>query len=396
MALKSTLFKGDLKLEAAAMSDPAHIVEGARGIHVEKLQSGLNMLDAAGLNVDGIFGPATAAAVQAYKRARSIINRAYQASADSIVGKMTMARLDEEVLNFEIQPMVVKPLMPLEHPSRARSSSRLSLNFAFSADVVGFANIALAPSRVPTFPQVIIDLNRTGTFQVMRAAGARLRVTGGGGASTPIKLLNVKTDTTPAGEETDVDTNDKIFTYASATMCGQSAVNVLHPTKLFAGLSVLTLTDKIVKSTAAMPPPEPNSTTKLVSDQGTPLNPRPGATINLFGEGESGGFSDYSSDIRHCSTTSKGKVLHRPWTGDPRVGIGLDSGSIDNICCRGSPILQVTIDEIRRIAKPGCRVTYSSEPNQIAKLTAGLGITKPDDAGVRSNLPGHSFVMFHL
>ena len=45
MALQSRLFAGDSKLEAAAVSDPAHIVPGASGPHVGKIQKALMRLD---------------------------------------------------------------------------------------------------------------------------------------------------------------------------------------------------------------------------------------------------------------------------------------------------------------------------------------------------------------
>jgi len=101
MALRSTLFRGDPKLEAAAVSDPAHIVPGAKGEHVRKIQLALIQLDGATIGADGSYGPSTAAAVLNYKRKRNVINRAYQTNADNIVGKMTMASLDSEMLEQE-------------------------------------------------------------------------------------------------------------------------------------------------------------------------------------------------------------------------------------------------------------------------------------------------------
>ena len=101
MPLQSQLFRGDAKLEAAAMSDTAHIVPGATGEHVRKIQLALIQLDGATIALDGIYGPATAAAVLAYKQKRNIINRSYQTKADNIVGKMTMASLDQEMLDIE-------------------------------------------------------------------------------------------------------------------------------------------------------------------------------------------------------------------------------------------------------------------------------------------------------
>lgn len=104
MALRSKLFRGDPKLEAAAVSDAAHIVPGSAGPHVGKIQQALIELDGAAIAVDSIYGPATAAAVLAYKQKRNIINTARQTKADNIVGKMTMASLDAEMLANESPP----------------------------------------------------------------------------------------------------------------------------------------------------------------------------------------------------------------------------------------------------------------------------------------------------
>lgn len=101
MALRSKLFSGNQKLEAAAVSDPAHIQQGAVGEHVAKIQTALVQTDGATISADGRFGGATAAAVLSFKQKRDIINRSYQSQADSIVGKMTMAALDEEMFAIE-------------------------------------------------------------------------------------------------------------------------------------------------------------------------------------------------------------------------------------------------------------------------------------------------------
>src|SRR5262249_5845654 len=113
MPLSSQLFQGDAALEAAANIDSAHITRGARGPHVEKIQTALNILDNAGLAVDGAYGPATANAVLNYKTKRNIINPSYQRSADNIVGKMTMAKLDEEMRAYETKPPARIELIPI-------------------------------------------------------------------------------------------------------------------------------------------------------------------------------------------------------------------------------------------------------------------------------------------
>jgi peptidoglycan hydrolase-like protein with peptidoglycan-binding domain len=97
MALRSQLFQGDAALEAAAGKDSAHVTKGAKGPHVGKIQLALIVLDNAGIANDHVYGPATAAAVLAYKKKRNIINRTYQQQPDDIVGKMTMASLDAEI-----------------------------------------------------------------------------------------------------------------------------------------------------------------------------------------------------------------------------------------------------------------------------------------------------------
>jgi len=118
MALQSQLFGGDPQLEAAAVSDPAHIVPGARGPHVAKIQLALIQVDGATIAQDSIYGPATAAAVRAFKQKRRILN--FQGQIDDIVGKKTMAALDQEVLarergggggglllNFKFDPLLI-------------------------------------------------------------------------------------------------------------------------------------------------------------------------------------------------------------------------------------------------------------------------------------------------
>src|SRR3984893_9803493 len=111
MGLRSELFRGDRRLEAAAVSDPAHIILGASGPHVQKIQTALILLDGATIPDDELlrtfYGASTAGAVLAYKRKRNIVNRSYQTQADNIVGKMTMASLDGEMVKKE--PLASEP-----------------------------------------------------------------------------------------------------------------------------------------------------------------------------------------------------------------------------------------------------------------------------------------------
>lgn len=94
----------DSKLEACLVSDAAHITPGAQGEHVKKIQTALNQLSRGpgrenfNLEIDGLYGPKTSAAVKAYKDnpSRRIL-QPWQTSADNIVGKRTIKSLDDEM-----------------------------------------------------------------------------------------------------------------------------------------------------------------------------------------------------------------------------------------------------------------------------------------------------------
>jgi hypothetical protein len=110
MGLKSALFRGDAKLEACLVSNPAHKMEGASGDHVSKIHQALSMVDESEISPDELsakkYGSSTAAAVLSFKTKRKIINKAYQSKPDNIVGKMTIAALDNEVYFLEIKRLV--------------------------------------------------------------------------------------------------------------------------------------------------------------------------------------------------------------------------------------------------------------------------------------------------
>jgi hypothetical protein len=105
MPLRSVMLRDDAKLQACLTSDPAHVVPNARGDHVARIQKALLLVDKANLDASELrgkfYGASTTAAVLAFKRKRKIINFSYQTQADNIVGKMTIARLDEDVLALE-------------------------------------------------------------------------------------------------------------------------------------------------------------------------------------------------------------------------------------------------------------------------------------------------------
>jgi hypothetical protein len=118
MSLQSQLLRGDPKLQAAAISDPAHIVPGARGPHVTKIQQALIQAAGAAIEPDGMYGPATAAAVADFKRKRQppILN--FAGAIDNIVGIKTIAALNTAMLQEE------------------RGGGRLRLNFDVDVTLV--------------------------------------------------------------------------------------------------------------------------------------------------------------------------------------------------------------------------------------------------------------------
>jgi hypothetical protein len=102
MPLQSDLFKGDPRLESCLINDAAHVKQGAVGDYVSKIQVALLRIDSLLVDPSELrakwYGPSTAAAVLAFKRKRGIINYSYQTEPDNIVGKMTIAALDREML----------------------------------------------------------------------------------------------------------------------------------------------------------------------------------------------------------------------------------------------------------------------------------------------------------
>src|SRR5216684_395481 len=105
MALQSQLFQDDAKLEACLIQDSAHVTKGAVGDRVAKIQFALGVLGDLRIAENEVsaqtYGPSTAAAVLAFKTQRNIVNRSYQAAADDIVGRMTIAALDQAMFDEE-------------------------------------------------------------------------------------------------------------------------------------------------------------------------------------------------------------------------------------------------------------------------------------------------------
>jgi hypothetical protein len=132
MPLVSFLFRDDKRLQATLVSDSAHVTPGSRGEFVHKIQVAIEDLDGVVISptevASSFYGPSTAAAVLAFKRKRAIINRAYQTAADNIVGKMTIADLDKEMVAKQVPPAPGMSLIckkTFTPPNSARRLKRL-------------------------------------------------------------------------------------------------------------------------------------------------------------------------------------------------------------------------------------------------------------------------------
>jgi diketogulonate reductase-like aldo/keto reductase len=105
MPLRSKHFKDNPKLQACLISHAAHVTLGASGEHVARIQHAVITIEGCAIDTvelqARLYGQSTADAVLRYKSRRGVINRTYQNKADNIVGKMTIASLDEDMLRRE-------------------------------------------------------------------------------------------------------------------------------------------------------------------------------------------------------------------------------------------------------------------------------------------------------
>jgi hypothetical protein len=163
--LQSELFRDDNALQACLVRDSAHVLRGARGRHVTRIQTAIAILDGTLMDADeleaAVYGPSTAAAVLAYKRARDIINRSYQQRADDIVGKMTIASLDREMLAAEQRKMGRVCREPTHGPAPMRRRDVV-------AQGIGDASVPQLPAILSVLFQFVRVGNKLGphTFAI--------------------------------------------------------------------------------------------------------------------------------------------------------------------------------------------------------------------------------------
>lgn len=268
MNLQSKLLGRDPKLEAAAISDQAHIIPGASGDHVRKIQRALSLLDGVVISPEEVqrssYGPSTAQAVLTYKQKRDVVNRSYQTHADNIVGRMTMASLDREMLKLEILPnrsVQIKPLS-LARVRPPRSLSLLALldgsqrsRFSVAGDVVtttagvtttGGALAVTGPSISPG-PNTVLELRRksVGSFTVLDGLFGDVTV-----ADPSIAQIAPADGLVPASGRALVLTDPQNFTVVSGTQLGRTTITA--STRQFADGSSASI-DVVVKTFSSPP-----------------------------------------------------------------------------------------------------------------------------------------------
>jgi hypothetical protein len=240
-------------------------------------------------------------------------------------------------------------------------------------------------------------------MQVLLAAGGKLLRTQLGENFFQVAKLDGAQTSSRDLETLDIRQDSTTATYLSQA-CGEAFFQAVVEQRQSSAVRLLSLVLVSSAGLSAEPihPPSPGLKSGLVSIEGTPLKPLDGRKINLFGERETNSFEDYASDIDHCSALSVrlgGIIIHRPWTDDPRKPPGIAAKSVTNICGRSSPMKPVTIEEIKRIGKSGCRVTYAETRGarfvtRLRNAFVDTGLAKKIDEGEFQ--PGDHAIVFEL
>lgn len=172
MTLQSNLFSGDEALEAAAVSDTAHILPESYGAHVVKIQTALAAIDGVEIRSSetstGHYGPSTAAAVLSFKTTRNIVNRAYQTKPDNIVGRMTIARLDVEMAAYERsnrKALTIRPLSPMPQGRPVAPRAEI-VSYEVKGKTMFNAMPTIGALRLKPSAGIELVMGQSGTFEV--------------------------------------------------------------------------------------------------------------------------------------------------------------------------------------------------------------------------------------
>jgi hypothetical protein len=180
MPLRSKLLKGDHRLQSCLVEDASHVTQGMTGPFVGRIQDALFVID--GLKVERSeqighrYGASTATAVLDYKTQRNIINPKYQSRPDNIVGKMTIAALDRELLKKEFAQPTMRHYCGYDADGRTlvlsnlQSTLSLRQNLAFSLTSSG----SLASAPTTSSPATVAKSRAPGARRLVQLALGRL------------------------------------------------------------------------------------------------------------------------------------------------------------------------------------------------------------------------------
>ena len=184
MPLRSLMLKDDAALQACLLQDRDHVTPGSTGNHVAKIQKSLLLLEQAPIAIAELraraYGATTAAAVLAYKRRRQIVNLSYQQTADNIVGKMTIARLDADLLLIEQRDTPGRVVCRDSHGGGSARVALASPSASPTSSASALVASGKAPRRFNATLRIIIQETTAsealgGSFSLILALHARAR-----------------------------------------------------------------------------------------------------------------------------------------------------------------------------------------------------------------------------
>jgi hypothetical protein len=166
------------KLNACLATDSAHFTPGQVGPHVKVIQDVLGIIRSRnpGLGIPpigdppGSYGRDTAAAVKSYKASNAIVREGQQ--LDAIVGRMTLTRLDNELLNRQppapISPIVIQGVVEISTHADDLRKDDLAFGRVPNSELSGKELLLVTEMRQKTTRQLeslmLGDLMKGGRF----------------------------------------------------------------------------------------------------------------------------------------------------------------------------------------------------------------------------------------
>jgi hypothetical protein len=351
------------------------------------------------------------------------VDRTRQTQADNIVGKMTMAALDREMLAKEKiprGPILIRARNPL--PSGGASADDLAQRIATGTAIaqrstllLGFkidVDVPLVPSGGAPVFKIRLEPRSTGELEIVNGRNGIIRCDNQSpqrgvqrricqifdpAKFDPVERLVPE----PQGPNVQLEFGGIIRLAKDRHIIN---VDVFRPGNAFIdasnGTSSNLLTVEVrapklgrVPGEQTAPLEDANPDSDFFSKEGTdetvpggfkggrPVSSKvigTGRKINLGGEGETPGFENYQFNLDFCGYHNKftgDKFIFRPWTEDSDPAVRVKDGEASCICIRGTPVHlqdELGIKVIRRIAAKGCRLFFSGVIESLNSLKAAF------------------------